>query len=931
MKPAFLSAILCCLLLPAPLSAQGSANTLSFFKNYFVSGDYIVGGVGLRGTGVNGIASGTIDLTNASIPGGVDILAAFLYWETIETPNSATGTSGATFRGHDISTIARAVNPAGTAPCWSSGGLGGESGGAHRMITYRADVLRFLPLETSGPHVGKHLVKTSHPVGLPDRGKGNAVPSTAGATLVVIYRDQSLPLRAIVIYDGGATLSNQAPVLSQTLKGFYEGATPAGRVTHIVGDGQPNFPERLLFNGQVIATNPFVGALGPAADPAWDTLTFDVTAGPGGFVDAVTTTVDNVGFNSADCLSWGAIIFSTTVKDTDQDGLLDIWETSESLSDPTGQPLPNLKAMGADKNVKDLFVEVGYLSTPGYSHAVQGQVPAHSHLPAEEALTLVGNVFKNAPSRINVHFDVGNHYQGNPFVVPYRRANGSPCTSALDTQCLARGGEEIVEYASCTTPSSGPAGCAFPDQPGTVGWKSAFNFFKNQPLSHPTVPGAASAEEACVAAGAACQRRFDRNRKDIFHYALYAHALGLPPSKGVSAKTSGIADLLGGDMLVTLGYWDDFVGTPFMQASTTAHELGHNLGLRHGGRPLEFNCKPNYQSVMNYLFQARGLTVPVGQPGAGSAALDFSRDQLPALNPNALTDAAIPGLRYYTRWYAPKASSFIDAGLGTTAASRHCNGSPLTEGVDFVRVDGTTLSATDWNANGSIDSSPFAQDISFNGILSGNPPQFPVLNAGANDFGLMDFRQVGSRRNAGSPRGDADGGGMSLDLGFADVGFADVGFGDVGFADVGFADVGFADVGFADVGFGDVGFGDVGTGDLGFADVGAPPGEIDLETATSLGNSPSGLKATVTSKTITLDWKAPPVASVNFYNLYRVIGTGITASNFGARVLVGTALAPSTTIVDTTTKNNVVYTYFVVATFFDATQSGISNLVTASR
>jgi hypothetical protein len=37
------------------------------------------------------------------------------------------------------------------------------------------------------------------------------------------------------------------------------------------------------------------------------------------------------------------------------------------------------------------------------------------------------------------------------------------------------------------------------------------------------------------------------------------------------------------------------------------HELGHNLGLHHGGGqedPLNdarFNWKPNYHSVMNYL------------------------------------------------------------------------------------------------------------------------------------------------------------------------------------------------------------------------------------------------------------------------------------------------------------------------------------------
>ena len=47
------------------------------------------------------------------------------------------------------------------------------------------------------------------------------------------------------------------------------------------------------------------------------------------------------------------------------------------------------------------------------------------------------------------------------------------------------------------------------------------------------------------------------------------------------------------------------------------HEIGHTLGLSHGGLyydtapnyvpNFDVNCKPNYQSVMNYLFQLDGV------------------------------------------------------------------------------------------------------------------------------------------------------------------------------------------------------------------------------------------------------------------------------------------------------------------------------------
>ena len=85
------------------------------------------------------------------------------------------------------------------------------------------------------------------------------------------------------------------------------------------------------------------------------------------------------------------------------------------------------------------------------------------------------------------------------------------------------------------------------------------------------------------------------------------------------AGISGTADYPGGgDFLVTLGLWDNtnFVGSDFGIASTTMHELGHTFGLGHGGDALP-NCKPNYLSVMNYMFQLGGLVDAAGVPHLG--------------------------------------------------------------------------------------------------------------------------------------------------------------------------------------------------------------------------------------------------------------------------------------------------------------------------
>ena len=42
------------------------------------------------------------------------------------------------------------------------------------------------------------------------------------------------------------------------------------------------------------------------------------------------------------------------------------------------------------------------------------------------------------------------------------------------------------------------------------------------------------------------------------------------------------------------------------------HEFGHTARLLHGGSLGQPNCKPNQQTVMDYLFQTRGLTTAAG-------------------------------------------------------------------------------------------------------------------------------------------------------------------------------------------------------------------------------------------------------------------------------------------------------------------------------
>ncbi|NLE46275.1 MAG: hypothetical protein GX620_16265 [Chloroflexi bacterium] len=149
---------------------------------------------------------------------------------------------------------------------------------------------------------------------------------------------------------------------------------------------------------------------------------------------------------------------------------------------------------------------------------------------------------------------------------------------------------------------------------------------------------------------------FDRGRSRIFHYAVFAHFLD-----GLRC-VSGQAFMPGNDLIVSLGGWGSIgkcdapesrwsVGSEWHQAGTFMHELGHNLGLDHGGGD-PINLKPNYLSIMSYAFQNRGVIYD-GQEGR----FDYSRtDKIPALIEDDLDETlglngGSSSANYGTRWY----------------------------------------------------------------------------------------------------------------------------------------------------------------------------------------------------------------------------------------------------------------------------------------
>lgn len=957
----------------------GTAPGLPYSKGFLVTGGYAIGSVDLhQSSQSNGFLSGTINMSG--VPANADILAAYLYWQT--TVTNGTQVMFPKFRDQQIESAKETVkvlDPS-IAPCYS----GGSSNNSYIMYAFRADVLRLLPskLDANGVRVLVNDTdlqangQTLSTVLLPDSGSGNGVPNSAGASLFIVYRDPVSPLTSISVYDG---LSVQPPGVTTThaFAGYLRAsANPTARMTQIVSGGANNSSERVFFGDMVnpLATNPFAGG-GPSSDRTWSTVTWDVSSrmnlktDAGTYGDTVTTKIDHTSTSPYECLAWSAMILSTTVADADQDGLPDRLEDQYSMRSPDDKPLPDLHGMLASSQHKDIFIEMGALKdSNGFYDSSH-----HNHLPTPAVLKLVGDAYKNAPipnadgiPGIRAHFDVGNSASYAALGAAYGTGEAN---AYLVPDTYASGGELITEVAD-------PNG-QFAGFPGTVSWKIGYQLLRDAPENPDGSEMSLANMEACNTTQD-CRRRFDQNRMNFFHYVLYAHYRGKPQDPCVTgdaaaqaackqtaayhtpSTASGIADLPGADAMVTLGGWGNgFVGSDFIRASTTLHELGHTTWLTHGGDATtitEPNCKPNYLSIMNYLFQLGGLRDEDGTPH-----LDYSVSAIGTLNENSLAgDPLNPyPLQYRTAWYAPNVPGSLPYILGSPIATRYCNGAkfPWTGTkpagwVDYSRVDGysATLAGIDWSA-GLNTHNP--QDVNYDGTLQAS------LN-GFNDWSRLRLDQVGSRRNMG-------GFSLGIDMEFGvdvsggqDLWGVDVSGGVEWGVDVsGGVDFFGVDVsggtdfgGDLDYRFGvdvsggidDPVFGvDVSGGvDLFGVDVSGGR-EVDREIATALGNAPpNNVKACVLGTVncpqgageplhrVKITWKAPNVGTVSTYSVYRVQGSSVSVSSVPVAV-TGTVVSAGgqfSMIDPTELPQGVSFTYFVMANFSGGTKSSPSNFST---
>ncbi len=176
-------------------------------------------------------------------------------------------------------------------------------------------------------------------------------------------------------------------------------------------------------------------------------------------------------------------------------------------------------------------------------------------------------------------------------------------------------------------------------------------------------------------------------RRPIFHYCVFAHEI--IDFRGISGISRGIP---ASDFVVSLGNWMFTVGTTEQQTGTFMHELGHNLGLQHGGSS-GTNYKPNYLSVMNYTFQATGLLI-----NGVWGNFDYSRFALPNLDESCINESGGLGAPAVLNNYG---STYFCTGTTTRSTIEHLN-DPI-----------------NWNCQGSSSESCVSTDINRDQQISG--------------------------------------------------------------------------------------------------------------------------------------------------------------------------------------------------------------------
>ena len=215
---------------------------------------------------------------------------------------------------------------------------------------------------------------------------------------------------------------------------------------------------------------------------------------------------------------------------------------------------------------------------------------------------------------------------------------------------------------------------------------------------------------------------FAAERAAVFHYNVWAHSLcaDYGSTSGISRNATEAAFGSGAsDFIVSLGGWTSDVGSANEQAGTFMHELGHNLGLRHGGED-HTQWKPNYISVMNYAFQTRGLFI-----GGTGGYFDYSRYDFPDLNENNLNETTGIGSSAAIGTYHFCGLGDMRPDTDARLVDWNCDGDSTDTGVIYNINQGMS-----WNHNSTLDTLTTQNDwvnLVYSGGAIGAPGAIIIL------------------------------------------------------------------------------------------------------------------------------------------------------------------------------------------------------------
>ena len=291
---------------------------------------------------------------------------------------------------------------------------------------------------------------------------------------------------------------------------------------------------------------------------------------------------------------------TSILSDRDGDGLPDIWETNGVDFNNDGQIDIDLPSLGATPDRKDVFVYINWLQAQILSFDPRYALLSN---PLDEVITAFANASTDSGRGINLHITYA--------------------TSGITET------ESLKEIGNITQNNNGQC---------TYDWTEATQLFNNDTY-------------------------YPKRLRPVYHYALFGRHLPSSPCDnnnrplGVSPTGRNGASVF----VIAMGGFEEYFSlnnVPLwsrgkVRAGAFMHELGHNLGLGHGGVQLDLsgraintddiNYKPNHLSIMNYSFMSRGIPPSGAWQNIGfyQGIIDYSRftDQdLPTLDENSLDE-----------------------------------------------------------------------------------------------------------------------------------------------------------------------------------------------------------------------------------------------------------------------------------------------------